>query len=140
MIFTITRQNLHQGLAAVSASIPTKTTLPVLSNILLEAKNGSVWMSGTDLDVAVRVQVPAEVESPGSLTAPGKKLQEIARELPDRPVEVIFEHRGPVSVQTAFRSIEFQLPELDPGEYTLHLKLELAGREPAVRSRPIIVE
>ena len=84
MIFTITRQNLHQGLAAVSASIPTKTTLPVLSNILLEAKDGGVWMSGTDLDVAVRVQVPAEIESPGSLTAPGKKLQEIARELPDQ--------------------------------------------------------
>ncbi len=89
MNFTITRQNLHKGLAAVSASIPTKTTLPVLSNILLEAREGGVWMSGTDLDVAVRVQVPAEVENAGSLTAPGKKLQEIARELPDRPVDVV---------------------------------------------------
>jgi DNA polymerase-3 subunit beta len=89
MNFTITRQNLHQGLAAVSASIPNKTTLPVLSNILLEAKEGGVWMSGTDLDVAVRVQVPADVKEAGSLTAPGKKLQEIARELPDRPVEVV---------------------------------------------------
>lgn len=89
MKFTITRQNLHQGLAAVSASIPTKTTLPVLSNILLEARDGGVWMSGTDLDLAVRVQVPADVEETGSLTAPGKKLQEIARELPERPVEVV---------------------------------------------------
>jgi DNA polymerase-3 subunit beta len=89
MNFTITRQNLHQGLAAVSASIPTKTTLPVLSNILLEARDGVVWMSGTDLDVAVRVKVPADVSEIGSLTAPGKKLQEIARELPDEPVEVI---------------------------------------------------
>jgi DNA polymerase-3 subunit beta len=89
MNFTITRQNLHQGLAAVSASIPTKTTLPVLSNILLEAREGGIWMSGTDLDVAVRVQVPADVKEPGNLTAPGKKLQEIARELPDRPVEMV---------------------------------------------------
>lgn len=88
MKLTITRQNLHDGLAAVSASIPTKTTLPVLSNILLETDGDGVWMSGTDLDVAVRVRVPAEVEESGSLTAPGKKLQEIARELPDRPVEV----------------------------------------------------
>ncbi len=88
MKFTITRQHLHQGLASVSASIPTKTTLPVLSNILLEARDGSIWMSGTDLDVAVRVQVPADVSEPGALTAPGKKLQEIARELPDQPVEV----------------------------------------------------
>lgn len=89
MNFTITRQNLHQGLAAVSASIPTKTTLPVLSNILLEAREGGVWMSGTDLDVAVRVHVPAEVKETGKLTAPGKKLQEIAKELPDRPVEMV---------------------------------------------------
>ncbi len=89
MKFTITRQNLHQGLASVSASIPSKTTLPVLSNILLEAREDGVWMSGTDLDVAVRVQVPADIQETGSLTAPGKKLQEIARELPDRPVEVV---------------------------------------------------
>jgi DNA polymerase III subunit beta len=88
MNFTITRQNLHSGLAAVSASIPSKTTLPVLSNILFEAKEDGVWMSGTDLDVAVRVKVPADVKEAGSLTAPGKKLVEITRELPDQPVEV----------------------------------------------------
>ncbi len=88
MNFTITRQNLHNGLAAVSASIPSKTTLPVLSNILFEATEDGVWMSGTDLDVAVRVKVPADVKEGGSLTAPGKKLQEITRELPDQPVEV----------------------------------------------------
>ena len=45
-------------------------------------------MSGTDLDVAVRVRVLADVKEPGSLTAPGKKLQEITRELPDNPVEI----------------------------------------------------
>ena len=69
MNFTITRQSLHNGLAAVSASIPSKTTLPVLSNILFEAKEDGVWMSGTDLDVAVRVRVPADVKEAGSLTA-----------------------------------------------------------------------
>jgi DNA polymerase-3 subunit beta len=88
MNFTITRQNLHQGLAAVSASIPSKTTLPVLSNILLQTREDGVWMSGTDLDVAVRVKVAADVSQEGSLTAPGKKLQEISRELPDQPVQV----------------------------------------------------
>ena len=46
-------------------------------------------MSGTDLDVAVRVWAPADVSEQGSLTAPGKKLQEIAKELPDQPVEVL---------------------------------------------------
>jgi DNA polymerase-3 subunit beta len=82
MRFTITRENLQQGLGAVAGSIPTRTTLPVLSNILIEAEDGAVRLSGTDLDTAVSVRVPAEVAEPGAITAPAKKLQEIARELP----------------------------------------------------------
>ncbi len=88
MKFTITRDNLQQGLAAVAASIPARTTLPVLSNILLEADGDWVKMSGTDLDIAVSVQVPAEVEEAGSLTVPAKKFQELARELPEHPARV----------------------------------------------------
>lgn len=82
MRFTITRENLQQGLGAVAGSIPTRTTLPVLSNILIEAEDGAVRMSGTDLDTAVSVRVAADVGEPGAITAPAKKLQEIARELP----------------------------------------------------------
>ncbi len=88
MKFTITRENLQQGLAAVAATIPTRTTLPVLSNILVEAESGGVRMSGTDLDMAVSLRVPADVEEPGSLTVPAKKMQELARELPEQPVRV----------------------------------------------------
>ena len=88
MRLTITRQNLRRGLAAVSASIPGKTTLPVLSNVLIESEDNSVWISGTDLDVSIRVRVPAEVAEPGALTAPGRKLLELTRELPDQPVEL----------------------------------------------------
>ncbi len=88
MNFTITRQNLQKGLAAVSATIPSKTTLPVLSNILFEADAEGIRMSATDLDVGVRIRVPADVKESGSLTAPGKKIQEIAKELPDQPVQV----------------------------------------------------
>jgi DNA polymerase-3 subunit beta len=88
MRFKITRENLQQGLAAVAASIPTRTTLPVLSNILIEAGPDSVSMSGTDLDIAVTVRVPAEVDEEGALTVPAKKLQELARELPEHPVRV----------------------------------------------------
>jgi DNA polymerase-3 subunit beta len=114
MNFTITRQNLHNGLAAVAASIPSKTTLPVLSNILFEAKDDGVWMTGTDLDVAVRVKALADVKEPGSLTAPGKKLQEITRELPDQPVEV--STRGEQIELTCGRS-HFKLNGLPADEF-----------------------
>ncbi|MHB1192852.1 MAG: hypothetical protein ACYC6F_07370 [Longimicrobiales bacterium] len=59
---------------------------------------------------------------------------------PDRPVEITFEDAPQDVVQTAFRAVTLQLPELEPGEYTLHLRLELPGREAAVVSRPIVVE
>jgi DNA polymerase-3 subunit beta len=45
-------------------------------------------MSGTDLDIAVSVRVPAEVEQEGAVTVPAKKLQELARELPEHPVRI----------------------------------------------------
>lgn len=86
MKFTITRESLQQGLAAVGASIPTRTTLPVLSNILLTADPTGVQISGTDLDIAISLRTPAQVDEPGSLTVPAKKLQELARELPEHPV------------------------------------------------------
>jgi DNA polymerase-3 subunit beta len=60
----------------------------VLSNILIEVDGNSISMSGTDLDIAVSVNVPAEVDEPGSLTVPAKKLQELARELPEHPVRI----------------------------------------------------
>lgn len=88
MKFTITRDNLQQGLAAVSATIPARTTLPVLSNILLVADADGVRMSGTDLDIAVSLHVPAEVEEEGALTVPAKKFQELARELPEQPARI----------------------------------------------------
>jgi len=88
MKLKITRDNLQHGLAAVGASIPTRTTLPVLSNILVDAGPEHVAMRGTDLDIAVSVRVPADVEEEGALTVPAKKLQELARELPEHPVRI----------------------------------------------------
>jgi len=88
MRFTISREKLQEGLAAVSASVPTKTTLPVLANILVEATEKGIRLSGTDLDIAVTTEVAADVETPGAITIPAKKLSEIARELPPAPVKV----------------------------------------------------
>ena len=58
----------------------------------------------------------------------------------DRAVDIRFDETGPDRVQSVFRSVELELPDLEPGEYTLHLRLELFGRTPVVTSRPIIVE
>ena len=88
MKFTITREQLQEGLIAVAASVPTKTTLPVLSNILVEATKDGLRLSGTDLDVAVSTIVPASVDQEGAVTLPAKKLVEIVRELPSAAIRV----------------------------------------------------
>lgn len=88
MRFTIARERLQEALTNVASAVPSKTTLPVLANILVEATERGIRFSGTDLDVAVSVDVPAEVESPGALTLPAKRLGEIARELPPAPVKI----------------------------------------------------
>ena len=88
MKFTITREKLQEGLLSVAAAVPSKTTLPVLSNILVEASGDGIRLSGTDLDIAVSTTVPAEVDTEGALTLPAKKLVEIVRELPSAAIRV----------------------------------------------------
>jgi DNA polymerase-3 subunit beta len=88
MRFTISREKLQEGLAAVAASIPAKTTLPVLANILIETTEHGIRLAGTDLDIAVSTEVGADVEQQGAITVPAKKLVEIARELPSAPVKM----------------------------------------------------
>src|ERR1041385_2924526 len=88
MKFTITRERLHEGLSAVAPSVPAKTTLPVLSNILVEATKDGLRLSGTDLDISVSTMIPASVDQEGAITLPAKKLVEIVRELPSGSIRV----------------------------------------------------
>src|SRR5438309_6770660 len=88
MRFTISREKLQEGLAAVTPTTPPKTTLPVLANILVETTDRGIRLSGTDLDIAVTTEVAADVEAQGAVTIPARKLSEIARELPPSPVKI----------------------------------------------------
>lgn len=88
MRFTISREKLLEGLQAVTPAVPPKTTLPVLSNLLVETTDRGIRFSATDLDIAVSTEVSAEVEAQGAITIPAKKLSEIARELPPSPVKI----------------------------------------------------
>lgn len=91
----------------------------------------------------LRVREPIQVTlgfsrgRPGFLERVGEFLGVLA---PPQPVDISFEDVGPDVLQYAFRAAELTLPDLDPGEYTLHLRLDLSGREPLVTSRPIVVE
>src|SRR3984885_14132179 len=114
MRFTISREKLQEGLAAVTASIPAKTTLPVLANILVEATEKGIRLSGTDLDIAVTTEVAADVELSGAITIPAKKLSEIARELPPAPVRIAAVGEQRVSTEESRPILNGVLWELKP--------------------------
>src|SRR5258707_12995715 len=86
----ITVEQLQEGLAAVAAAIPAKTTLPVLANVLVEAskQSGGLRLSGTELDIAVSTPAPPEVDADGAVTLPAQKLADTPPEPPSGPLRV----------------------------------------------------
>jgi len=88
MKFTVSRDNLLDGLQKVQNVVSTRTTLPILSNVLLQAREGSLQLTTTDLDVSVRGGTPAQVERIGATTLPARRLFSIIRELPAAEVQV----------------------------------------------------
>ena len=78
MKVTIERAALLRALAHVQSVVERRNTIPILSNVLLEAKDGKLALSATDMDLAIREEVPAEVGKAASTTTaawtPGRTL------------------------------------------------------------------
>jgi hypothetical protein len=96
-----------------------------------------IWeVYGLGIREPVGVTIGFSRGRPGFLERVGDFLGVIE---PETPIEITFNETGPDQVQAVFRSIELELPDLDAGEYTLHLQLDLEGRTPVITSRPIVV-
>lgn len=99
MKVAIEREELLKGIQAVLDIVPSKTALPVLSNILIDARDGhALHMSATDLDISITCTLNASVEEPGATTVPARKFSEIVRELPEEPLALTAEE-GRVTIQ-----------------------------------------
>ena len=81
MKFTVEREKLHKALQKIISVSGSRTMMPVLSNVLLKAENGKLFLTGTDLEIRISTSVDAEVEIPGVTTAPAKKLASLANAL-----------------------------------------------------------
>jgi DNA polymerase-3 subunit beta len=88
MQITVHKNDLVKELALVQGIVERKNSIPILSNVLAEARGKEIHISATDLDVSLRTACPAEVASEGSITLGAKKLYEIARSLPDSDVRL----------------------------------------------------
>ncbi len=88
MKLTISKEQMIQGLQSVQNIVSTRTTLPVLSNVLLRAEGNRLDLTATDLDVSISSSVEAKVDKAGAVTLPAKKLFGIVRELPSPQIEL----------------------------------------------------
>jgi len=88
MRFEIGRQNFVDMLTTVTGSLPSRTTYPVLQNMMVEVSSGKMALSGTDLDTFVRKSAEVTKSEDGRAVVPGRKLLEIARELAGESVLV----------------------------------------------------
>ncbi len=83
MKFKINRDHFSVGLQQVLNVVGSRATMPILSNVLIEAEDGHISLSTTNLDMGIRCRIRAEIQEPGAITLPVRRLATIVRELPN---------------------------------------------------------
>jgi DNA polymerase-3 subunit beta len=99
MKLSVSKEKLLQGLQTVQNVVSTRTTLPILSNVLLEAADGQLRLTTTDLDVGIRGGIEAAIEKPGAATLPARRLFTIVRELPSAEILLEVDSKSVASIR-----------------------------------------
>ena len=101
MKVVFTRGALRYAVQTLRGAVTARTTLPILGNLLLDCGEESIEMSATDLEVGIRTRAYGDVDIPGVLTLPARKLAEIVRELPDEETTLTVVDDAQVLVECA---------------------------------------
>ncbi len=101
MKIVIGKDAVMTGLQMVHGVVNVRPTLPVLSNVLLQAQDDRLWLTTTDLDVTMRCAVEAKVTRTGATTIPAKRILSIIRELPADNIEIETDDKHSSSITCA---------------------------------------
>jgi DNA polymerase-3 subunit beta len=115
MKFKINRDHFSNGLAQVLNVVGSKTTMPILSNVLIEAEKDFISLTTTNLDLGIRCKIKAEVKEGGSVTLPVKRLATIVRELPN--LDVSFDASPNHQVKLASGGSNFRIMGIGKEEF-----------------------
>ena len=113
MELVVRKNELLRELQLFQGIVERKNTIPILANVLIEAKGDEVRMLATDLEVALRSRCQAAVAKSGSLTLPAKKLYEIVKALPETDVRIEQDRNGVKVAADRFDSRMQTLPRED---------------------------
>jgi len=112
--FTVNRDVFNEAVSFAVKLLPQRTTLPLLSGVLLEAAGSSLVLSSFDYEVSARTEVSASIDEAGRGLVSGRLLADIANRLPQAPV-VVSTHES--RVQISCGSASFSLPSMPVEEY-----------------------
>ncbi len=98
MKFSVEKSALAAGLQTVQNVVSSRSTLPILANVLVLAENDAIFLSTTDLDVSVRCKVAGHIETEGATTIPVRRLASIVRELPESTLAIESDDKDQTSV------------------------------------------
>jgi DNA polymerase-3 subunit beta len=135
MKLSIERAALMRSLNHVQSVVERRNTIPILSNVLLKADDGTLTLSTTDMDLQINEAVAADIQVSGATTAPAHTLHDIVRKLPeDSLVELALDASGNTMTVKAGRSV-FKLsclpivdfPEIAQGQYPIEFELPAAS-------------
>lgn len=116
MKFTCSQQTLAKALNTVSKAVSTRTTLPILKGILLEAKaDGTLILTASDLEISIQKKVEAEVQQEGSVVVISKLFGDIIRKLPNEDISIEETEDNNILIKT--NSSEFTVMSLPVDEF-----------------------
>src|SRR5256885_1793132 len=131
MELTVAKADLQKELQLCQGVVEKRSTIPILSNVLLKTADGSLQIAATDLDVTILSSCPAKIITPGGVTIEAKRLFDIIRSLPDEDVHVTMQENNQMLIESGtakFRLLGLPaedyptLPTVDVGEsYTIPL-------------------
>ena len=115
MIFKTSQENLLSGIQIVQNIVSSKTTLPILSNILLEAKGTKLRLNTTDLDIGIFCEIAVDIIEEGAITIPAKRFGDIVRELPSGDITISVKKNNQVDIEG--KQCRFKLGGLPKDEF-----------------------
>ncbi|MCA9405773.1 MAG: DNA polymerase III subunit beta [Candidatus Omnitrophica bacterium] len=99
MKIKVSKENLLNGIITVQNIVSTKVTLPILSNVLLEAKGNILKLNATDLDIGISCEIPVETLEEGAITIPAKRFSDIIKELPSGDIVIHAKKNNQVDIE-----------------------------------------
>jgi DNA polymerase III subunit beta len=115
MELTVAKADLQKELQLCQGVVEKRSTIPILSNVLLKASDGALQIAATDLDVTILSSCAAKITTPGGVTIEAKRLFDIVRSLPDDDVHVTMQENNSLLVESG--TAKFRLLGLPAEDY-----------------------